>query len=289
MKLCGIIVTYFPDHEKLVLNIKSVINDVDSLLIWDNTPDKYFIDKDKLSCYGTKILIMGFGENLGIAGGLNKGVNWAVENGFSHLLTLDQDSNFHKNHLNSFKKKILNKEKHLDSAAIFCPNLFCDNKLVFPQNISETPISDAITSGSIFPIKVFLECGLFNEDLFIDAVDYEFCYRAYTLKGYKTIILNDIVLNHEVGYKSRNKLGFYSDNYSAFRVFHIVRNHIMTWRAYPQLFQRRHKTVLVLNHILFRFPKVLLGEKDKMNKIAGLFKGLYKGLFTVNLIKRKDE
>lgn len=49
MKLIAIVITYFPEEKDLIQNISSYINDVDQLIIWENTPkDKINYNKEKL-------------------------------------------------------------------------------------------------------------------------------------------------------------------------------------------------------------------------------------------------
>jgi rhamnosyltransferase len=114
--------------------------------------------------------------------------------------------------------------------------------------------------------------------LFIDAVDYEYCYRIKNLKDLKTVVFTDILLQHKIGYVTRSKWGFKTDNYSAFRTYYIIRNHIIMWRMYPSNFPSSHKMVLVKTHILSRLAKVLLAEDDKWRKVKAILTGMGHGL-----------
>ena len=60
MKILAIVVTYFPEKELLEKNISAFINDVDRVLIWENTPDEKkleyrFIDNSKIEYCGDGI------------------------------------------------------------------------------------------------------------------------------------------------------------------------------------------------------------------------------------------
>jgi rhamnosyltransferase len=272
MKLAAIIVVYQPDVRALINNILSLVDDVDQLLIYKNSEIE--IDECHFSQYLHKIKYLGNGNNIGIAGALNEGVKWAFENSFTHLLTLDQDSFFLKSHLEKFKIKIENSS--LYEVGVFCPNFEDRGSLSVKSEDSYVEVADAITSGSIYPLQVFEKCGLFEDKLFIDAVDYEFCYRMYKTKGLITVIFPEIILKHEVGYPTKIMFGLVTDNYSAFRTYYIVRNHIVMWRRHSDLFQ--YKKNLVKNHILCRIVKILIGEKDKFAKIKSIVVGIYDGL-----------
>ncbi len=274
MKLVGIIVVYEPDVKALLNNILVLIEDVDKLLIYKNSAIE--LESIHLKKYIDKIVYLGDGKNIGIAGALNEGVNWAKNNLFTHILTLDQDSSFQKNHLVKFK--IIIEQFDLESVGIFCPNIDNRGSLLINTDDLFVKVPDSITSGSIFPLKTFEKCGLFEEGLFIDAVDYEFCYRIYESKGLLTVIFPKIILTHEVGYPTKIKFGLITDNYSAFRIYYIIKNHIIIWRRYPHLFQSNYKRTLVKTHIIYRFVKILIGEKNKINKIKSIYLGLFHGL-----------
>ena len=93
MKLLGIVILYYPD-DAVVKNIATYLAQLDELMLWDNTPatDRRDLDLDSLGDGRGKIILDGCGENLGIGSALNKAVAYARANGFTHLLTLDQDS-----------------------------------------------------------------------------------------------------------------------------------------------------------------------------------------------------
>ena len=96
MKLIAIVITYFPEEKDLIQNISSYINDVDQLIIWENTPkDKINYNKEKLlSINPNKIIFVGNGINVGIGKALNYATNFAINHSYTHLITFDQDSFF---------------------------------------------------------------------------------------------------------------------------------------------------------------------------------------------------
>lgn len=274
MKLAGVIVVYEPDIEALINNILSVIEDVEFLLIFKNS----IIDLDNiyLKKYADKLIFLGEGKNVGIASALNAGVIWAMDNLCTHILTLDQDSSFQKYHLAKFKSIV--EQSNLINVGVYCPNIDNRGSMLVNSNDFYIKVPDSITSGSLFPISTFVQCGLFEDGLFIDAVDYEYCYRINVSKGLSTIIYPEIILTHEVGYPTKINFGFMSDNYSAFRTYFIIKNHILIWRRYSSLFQKSYKITLIKTHIVYRVAKILIGEKDKMAKLRSITLGVLHGL-----------
>lgn len=269
MKICGIVITYYPDVATTITNILQYLPFIEHLIIWENTPKKD-IDKYKISLpqYNFKISFVSTGENEGISIPLNYAVKYALQNGFTHLLTMDQDStwiNF------EFYRKCIASHK---SISIFCPNY---TKIVFTNN---TIVDFGMQSGSIYPIETFKKIGLFNEDYFIDAVDTEFCMRA-KLHGIYTKTIGNALLEHNLGY-SIKKYGVTSLNYSPFRTYHIVRNHILMWKKYRNNLPSELKKCILFHYILIRVIKIFIIEDNKFAKIKALFKGVNDGLFNKN-------
>src|SRR5262249_19594983 len=60
-------------------------------------------------------------------------------------------------------------------------------------------LADAIASGALIPAEVLQSVGLMQEDLFIDWVDMEWCWRARNLHGLQVIGIGDVVIQHAVG------------------------------------------------------------------------------------------
>ena len=90
-KILAIVVTYYPEKDLLEKNVQAFINQVDKVLIWENTPspdklDYRFITHEKVEYHGDGIN--------SISRALNYAWEYANENGYDYLLTMDQDSFF---------------------------------------------------------------------------------------------------------------------------------------------------------------------------------------------------
>lgn len=280
MKLLGCIIIYEPELDDLKKNAESLVHDVDKLIFWKNSiiDNKLLItlvDEDLKE----NIIILGTGENLGISGALNQVVEIFQNEDYSHLLTMDQDSNFKKGHLSDYIKKV--EEYEIKNIGVYGINPKTHNGLLFEESQYPIKANEIITSGSIFPLDVLKSTGGFKKELFIDAVDYEYCFRIKDQYNLDTLIFPDVILNHKIGYPRKTSFGFRVDEYSAFRTYYIVRNQIYVWKRYPHLFERKYKINLLRNHIILRFFKILLAENDKYNKIKSISKGIKDGLFNL--------
>lgn len=272
MKLAAIVILYYPDNN-VINNILSYLPMVDSLIIWDNTPynerKNYTI---KISTDADKIIYLGTKKNEGIAYALNRSINWCLENEYTHLLTMDQDSNFEnfQYYINYIHTNLL------DTNNIFVPNLYFTDKKTYQYNTKKEiiSVSSFITSGSIYKLSLFTSIGGFREDYFIDAIDDEFFFRAQK-SGYPITCITKAILNHQLGYNTKTCFGFYTNNYSAFRSYYLIRNHIWLKREYKSYSISR----FIYVNLLKRFFGIIVSEKNKCSKLSALLKGTKDGLF----------
>lgn len=227
MKLAAAVILYHPD-ETLWDNILTYIDHVGALLIYDNTPDdnaKTLFEKSP------KIRYYWDGENEGIAKRLNTAIEYCKKEGFEYLLTMDQDSSFESGDMNKYISRIENlKLPDVGMYGILHHTSQCSNK------INEFNVNQLlITSGSIIPVNAISILGNFNENLFIDGVDTEFCLRIFE-KGFKTILFQDITLKHQLGSTLRRITPSlkYRDRtiHTPFRVYYITRNFFYLRKKY---------------------------------------------------------
>ncbi|MCA6069129.1 glycosyltransferase [Chryseobacterium sp. RG1] len=285
MKLCTVIVLYHPEKNSLEKSLLSFVEETDHVFCWKNS---YINDEcqDIINSYD-KIETLGNENNVGIGKALNECVKVAESRNFTHVLTMDQDSYFEKKMILKYKTEILN--YNVKDVAIYGINPLQDKKTLYEDKGAALYVSDTITSGSVFILDNFKKYGYFDEELFIDAVDYEYCYRLKGIYNQKTIVFPSIVMNHTVGYIEKTQMGFNINNYSAFRTYFIVRNQLAIWKRFPSQFPRHYKVTVLKNHIFFRIIKIILAENDKGNKIKSIFLGIKhfiegrSGYFNVNV------
>lgn len=274
-KVAAIIVSYNPDSN-LFDSINLLLNQVEKVIIVDNGSKEKYVKYIK-SINEDKIEIILNKENLGIATALNIGVRKALENGYEWILTMDQDSkaspDMVKKMFNVYNS--INREERKDILSIF-PN-FVDERIQSIEensNMNSYEYVDAdITSGNLLRKEVFEEVGFFDDSLFIDLVDTDFCMRLNE-KGIKMIKIRDAVLYHSLGESKTIKgiLGsFNTSNHSALRRYYMTRNRFYIWEKYKGL----NSFTLNRDKKLFKkeFVKIILGEKDKVNKIKMVLRG----------------
>lgn len=277
-KVAAIIVSYNPDNN-LLDSINLLINQVERIIIVDNGSEvekkkniNLIRDIDK-----KKIEVIFNEENLGIATALNIGVRSVLKQGYKWILTMDQDSKVSKNMVQKMFE-IYNSIDEIERKNILSifPN-FVDERV---QSIQENSDMDTyeyvdadITSGNLLRSEVFDKVGFFDDSLFIDLVDTDFCMRLNE-KNIKMIKVRDAILYHSLGESKSVKSifgKFNTSNHSALRRYYMTRNRFYTWEKYKDL----NSFTLNRDKSLFKkeFIKIILGEKDKVNKIRMVFKG----------------
>lgn len=188
------IVLFNPDIQRIYKSLDSLSKQINIVILYNNGADikKLLLNKfnDKL-----KIIIIGNGSNVGIATALNEIMNVATQEHIHWVLTLDQDSIIPDNLFKEFNKHIFD-----EKLAIICPQTI-DFRRKYMTIIS-TPNSEyidmCITSGSYTNVNIWNKLNGFDDYLFIDLVDNDYCKRV-RLSGYKILKLNKVILDHQYG------------------------------------------------------------------------------------------
>ncbi len=193
MKIAAIVILYFPEPETLS-NIASYINHVDKVFIYDNSPTCSFLHNKLPS--SEKIDYAHDTLNQGIAIRLNDGMRKAVAEQYDWVLTMDQDSFFEPDMIERYLiclQGYANKQE----VAMFGTQYGRQQK-TFSAQCQPEQIHELITSGTIINVDVFKIVGEFDEALFIDSVDHDYCIRCKQY-GFLLIQFANIFLTHALG------------------------------------------------------------------------------------------
>lgn len=269
------IITYNPDIIRLKENISSVINQVRKVLVIDN--GSINISRISEVCIDNSIELLKHEENHGIAYALNVGLNYANKNGFEYILSLDQDSVTCCNMVEVLMTNFIRKPRvAMVGPKILDLNIILDKSIVVANKVEKT--NSIITSGSISKVEILLNIGGYLEDLFIDSVDFEMCWR---LKKNEFDILKDynVYLNHEIGKKEKKKFLFWSFhalNHNTMRSYYMARNRVILIRKYSKM--KDFRTFSEVFGIVRRVGGMLLYEKKRCKKMATTIKGIISGI-----------
>ena len=183
------IVLFNPDKSRLNKSIKKIQEQFNKIYIFDNSEYPITLENDNLE-YITE------NKNCGIAYALNRIMEQAKRDGYQWVVTMDQDSIIPDGLVDGFNQCI---SEHPE-VAIVCPQVIDRRRsyMTIESDEKEVYIDFCITSASCTSIAAWEKCGRFDEWLFIDLVDNDFCKRII-LSGYKIMRLNKWVLDQEFG------------------------------------------------------------------------------------------
>ncbi|CUO42597.1 glycosyltransferase family 2 protein [Clostridium disporicum] len=217
-------------------------------------------------------------ENLGIAKALNQGIERAINEEFKWIITMDNDSVATDNMVNTMLQayeSIPDKDKVVSLFPKYIDLGINEEENYNNQNANENVefLNAEITSGNLIKADIFNKVGLFEEKLFIDMVDYEFCFRISKL-GYKLVRVNNAVLQHNLGnMKVKRILGknIYYTNHNYIRRYYITRNRFYTWNKFDDCnFEELYRDK---KFFLKDIIKIILLEEEKNKKIKMIIRG----------------
>lgn len=227
-KIFGVVILYNPEEE-VRDHIAGYLPFLGELIIIDNSEPASKLD---LSGWGDQVTIVQDSKNKGIAERLNEAARYAIGKEAKWLLTMDQDSFFSGDYLKEYLE-CLGAVSDRDKIAM-CGVTFESVPSIIDCSVVKT--DNLITSGSMVNLDVFRKIGDFDENLFIDEVDFEYCARAVK-NGFKTIQFKNIYLNHSLGtvsqHRSLKSLKKTSRTlHSPQRLYYMLRNYLYVCDRY---------------------------------------------------------
>lgn len=233
LKIAAVIILYHPP-ETVVANIKTYYDYVDKIYVFDNTEGASCIKK--IAAAFSKIDFFGDGQNHGIAEVLNKAAHLAIEENFGWLLTMDQDTRFPEEtiyqYLNCFRTY-----PHKKNVALF-GTAYDNNKREQTGGCTAIEVKNIITSGALLNLSLFKKIGGFDEQLFIDSVDDDYCIRA-GLNNFTILKFSTLFMGHQLGtqvHRTSLKTGFLIKKkktiHSPLRCYYMYRNLLYLEKKY---------------------------------------------------------
>jgi rhamnosyltransferase len=269
------VVTTINGGDGILSNLAQIASQVKFVIIVDDSGNSYpahELDYKEIE----NAIVLRNEKNLGIAAALNRGVVHAESMGFDWVITLDDDTLVSTTYVDDVYAFMQSGEK-----------LFL-GLIAMRRGGRDFGISNdgkkfklkrtLITSGCLFKIATFRNVGGFDESLFIDLVDFDFCTKLRK-KGQGIVLINKVGMDHRVGNARTFRLlgqEIVVYNHSPFRLYYQMRN------VFP--FARKHllfDPLLCLYLLLdvFRLPlKVLFFEEQKSARFYYLAWGLLDGI-----------
>ena len=269
VKILVVIVTYNPDITLLRETVTLLSKQADTILLYDNNSQNY---RDIVNAqFPQNTILHPCQENKGLPSHYNDAIQYGQENGFDFLLILDQDSSFDETFLTAYKQSL--SDNFLCFVPLLVHNDDCYNDFYPAKTKGKTElVSRSINSGALLNLKAFPTQLRFDEDLFIDCVDFDFFDKLQKF-GFKILRVNSAKLHISLG--SISRFGpFFLYNYSPFRLEKQTRDRIIFMRKHPFSFF----TIWLAAFTLFCNVKAVLFEKNRIEKFKAIVRGFAKGL-----------
>jgi len=273
-RVCAVIVSYNPP-DALLDSLAAIRPQVTHLVLVDNgsafdSVQMLEIARSTLNCE-----VIRNGSNIGIAKALNRGISYARSRGSQHVLFFDQDSKVANSDYVASLLEAYGRSSGSIPIAMVAPcyvDRISGTHLPIARRRDGSPIS-TMTSGTLVPIKTFAALGQYDERLFIDYVDIEFCLRCHQSR-YVILEAPQAVLLHTLGRPTRHRLfgkSFVTTNHSASRRYYITRNRLLTmlryWRDWQWL---SYELKLSLSELV----KVVFVEENTKDKLSCATRGI---------------
>lgn len=237
MKIHAIVVLYNDNNIESVNHISLLAQQVDKVFLIDNSSDSY------ADIYGNieRVVYLPQYKNLGIAAAQNIGINMAINNGAEFILFADPDSSIPENAISKLlAKHILLTSEGFSVGSIGSTAYNANTGQPYPlftdyiQQINKyhvTEVTYTMNSISLIKKEMFEKVGLMNEQLFIDGVDSEWCWRAHAKIGARFYLDDNVIIKHQLGIGTRKIMGKDRSLAAPYRLFYQYRNYLWFLRC----------------------------------------------------------
>ena len=289
--VCAIIVGFNPNLAILKSVIDSLETNVSEIFLFDNSSD---VGIDHRELYNRTTWFTS-GLNTGIASAQNFLIHEASKKNYDYILVSDQDTLYPS----GFVKSLLDSFSRASNVAAVCPgwlDMNLEGASVYPGQFIMTKkgklliekrededfeISHAISSGMIINVRHLHKIGLMCEDLFIDWVDNEWCWRARD-KGYAIVANPRVKVSHKLGDATVKVFGKSFVRRNNLRNYYIVRNaiYLLLHKKLPyginsyllkKIIQHTVFSLLAADNSIVQFKYLVRAYSDGINAKLGIF------------------
>lgn len=239
--VCAIVVTYHPDLALLGKLVDIVSTQSAQVVVVDNSGPNPVV----ASALPASAVFIPGERNIGLAAAQNRGIAWAREHGYDHILLLDQDSTPAPGMVGRLVEGLARLRAEHQVAAVgprfhdlresrFAPFVrirFPVNQRLWCDGEQAVRCDFLIASGMLIPMEVLDTIGPMDEGLFIDNVDLEWGFRAQA-KGYALFGLCGATMHHRLG-DARKPLPLRLGSvvvHGPQRLYFIMRNRVLLYR-----------------------------------------------------------
>ena len=258
--ICAVVVSFQPDA-RLIDDLSSLLPQVAACVVVDNgssgsdVMDRVKALVDEGSKERASLDVIELGENRGIGAALNVGLSFCLDHGYGLLLTMDQDTVLAPDAVQALLETMY---RH-DSPSV---GMNWDRQIT-----ADSEVRYLITSGNLVAADVAAAIGGYDEQLFIDSVDFDFSLRLSD-HGYRMFKSAGALAEHRLGEKQGDSSYV---THSVDRYYYIYRNHFYLIRKH----RKNHRVFCAKKQcaLLLDMGKILCFDKDRKQKLQMLKKG----------------
>lgn len=285
------IVLYNSEISRLANELRSINTQVSYICLFDNGSSNYvdILQMVNSLSFRNRITILQSPKNNGIGYALNRIFEFAKQNHFSWVLTLDHDTICPPNILEEYSKHL-----SIPKLGILCPRVV-DNDIV--KNMWDSgsteeieKIDRCIQSGTLVNIEIWEKVQKFDEWMFIDFVDFDFCEKL-VINQYSIYRCNKVIIDHELGKRCKTKIApvvetiykftkiksfkylMYKNVFSSARIYYCARNNVVYIRKYAKYIDVRKEKLQMYR----RMMKRILRGKNRWMILKETIKGIKAG------------
>lgn len=231
VKVAAGIVVFRPDRKLLLELARALKREADAVFAFVNGAIEADLE-GALRDLGVEVIASDY--NLGVAEALNMLALAAILSGHRRLLLMDQDSIWPRGGLRKLGAAMDAAYEAGERPAAVGPTIRAPEGYKAPRYFpvsgvrpipAAAPVRTIITSGSLIDLDAFRAVGPFRSDFFMDAVDTEWCFRAWS-RGKSCWAAHEVEMIHTIGSGAMGSrwLGPPIPRQKPFRLYAYVRN-----------------------------------------------------------------
>jgi rhamnosyltransferase len=287
----AVVVTYHPD-ERVVERLRAIRREVDRMVIVDNGSPMERRTLVQEWAEANAVSFVANPENRGLATALNQGMEWCERAGCEWAITFDQDSTplpgFAAAALATARAAIAPERVAVVGARTSDEGTGREDRWLRPAwyGFRRLPcdredlvdVTFVITSGALTRVSAWRALGGFDDGLFIDYIDHDFCLRARR-RGWRTMVSAHARLQHNLGARRNVVVAgrkMCPTFHSATRHYYIARNRVLMW--WRHAWRCPHWWLFDAIFGGLNVVRVLLTEDRRGEKLRAMVCGTWHGL-----------
>lgn len=234
---------------------------------------------------GADIDVLVNADNVGLATAFNQGIDLALASGADHVMLLDQDTRPPADmaaRLIALAARVTASGQRLGCVGPVPVDRKKPDARTLAGRVGSptgdpelTAVATLISSGMVIPRAALETVGGMWDELFIDHVDHEWCFRARAA-GLGVFAATSVLMPHDMGDEGLRIFGRYKPIHrSPIRHFHIVRNTL--WLARCSFIPMRWRLMETVK-LAVRIPSYLLFSSAPVQTLHAVLRAIGTGL-----------